>query len=294
MLVDSHFPVVIEDLTESSSNKRRRGGISSSPPGRQTQEIRLRGGGRFAKAGSKRENGEMTPTSLFWSQRDNSLIAFPAFCAAPNLQIWPALVEKAYAKVHGCYAQLSGGFIAEGLQDLTGAPTETIVFSAANEQSKKDSLWASLRVFAREGFLMAVATAGGGDGGLVGGHAYSVLDIFQVEDSILGEQSKVTDFFKKPEENPAGCESMQRKLAGRERTKVRLVRIRNPWGRREWKGDFSADSERWTNGLRRKLGSSDTFAKGDGTFFMTFCDLMERFHHMDVAKTRKVRAMLLP
>ena len=82
---------------------------------------------------------------------------------------------------------------------------------------------------------------------------------------------------------------MQRKLAGQERCDVRLVRIRNPWGKREWKGDFSAnDSERWTHALRKKLGN--TFSEGDGTFFMSFQDMLERFHHMDVAKTRQVRA----
>lgn len=59
------------------------------------------------------------------------------------------------------------------------------------------------------------------------------------------------------------------------------------WGKREWKGDWSADSERWTRALRYKLGSQ-TFAKGDGTFFMSYEDMMIRFHHMDVAKTRKV------
>jgi calpain-15 len=178
------------------------------------------------------------------------------------------------------------------MQDLTGAPTETIVFAAAPH---KDTLWASLQTFVREGFLMGVATAGGGDG-LVGGHAYSVLDIFQVDDSVIGEQAKVTDFFTKTAAEKSHDDdktTMQRKLAGRERTTVRLVRIRNPWGKREWKGDFSADSEMWTNALRRKLGGSDTFAKGDGTFFMPFEDMLERFHHMDVAKTREVRSVLL-
>lgn len=38
--------------------------------------------------------------------------------------------------------------------------------------------------------------------------------------------------------------------------------------------------------LRRRLGS-ESFTKGDGTFFMSFTDMLERFHHMDVAKTRE-------
>ena len=47
----------------------------------------------------------------------------------PNLnpnQLWPSLVEKAYAKAHGCYHAISGGWVAEALFDLTGCPTETL------------------------------------------------------------------------------------------------------------------------------------------------------------------------
>lgn len=64
--------------------------------------------------------------------------------------------------------------------------------------------------------------------------------------------------------------------------------MRFSWGKREWKGDWSVDSERWTRALRKKIGS-DAFARGDGTFFMSFEDMLQRFHHMDIAKTREVR-----
>jgi calpain-15 len=147
----------------------------------------------------------------------------------------------------------------------------------------RDELWVRMLSFVEAGFLLGVATSQGGDG-LVGGHAYSVLDVIEVRDSIVGEQSKVTDFFcnspdkKKTKVDPS--------VLG-ERTTVRLVRIRNPWGTREWKGAWSVDSEQWTKALRKRLGS-DTFAKGDGTFFMSYDDMLERFHHMDIAKTREV------
>ena len=36
-------------------------------------------------------------------------------------QLWASLVEKAYAKCHGSYQSISGGWVAEALLDLTGA-----------------------------------------------------------------------------------------------------------------------------------------------------------------------------
>ncbi|GAX14041.1 calpain-15 [Fistulifera solaris] len=235
VIVDSHLPVVLEKISTRNT--------------RSLPQLAEKGG-----------------LSL---QQD--LFVFPAFCAAFQWQLWPALVEKAYAKAHGCYAQLSGGFIAEGLQDLTGAPTETHLLFAA------DHLWPILMTYQREGFLMGVATARGGDG-LIGGHAYSILDVIQLDDMIVGDQPKVTDYF--------GQNSQKSVKVPEKRQTIRLVRIRNPWGKREWKGDFSASSHRWTHALRKKIGDH-SYRKGDGTFFMTFEDMCQRFHHLDVAKTRK-------
>lgn len=51
---------------------------------------------------------------------------------------------------------------------------------------------------------------------------------------------------------------------------VTLVKLRNPWGKYEWKGDWSSNSDKWTPELKEKLRVSN---KDDGIFYMTIEDL---------------------
>jgi hypothetical protein len=280
IIVDCNLPVIVEEMAAVGT----------------AQQQRIRGASKRKR--DKLQDGVPLPNAPH-------LVAFAAFAATPSRQLWPALVEKAYAKAHGSYAHLSGGFIAEAFADLTGAPTETIPLY--KDAASNDELWVRLLSFSQAGFLMGVATAKGGDG-LVGRHAYSILDVVEINNSVVGEQCKVTEFFAmKPSKSAsagndgeapaasapaASCSGSQllSPTASRkrgERTTIRLVRIRDPWGIREWKGAWSADSEQWTIALRKRL--KDSWSKGDGTFFMSFEDMLERFHHLDVAKARKVR-----
>ena len=47
----------------------------------------------------------------------------------------------------------------------------------------------------------------------------------------------------------------------------KLMRIRNPLGRKEWSGDYSDNSPLWTESLKKELGWVD---KDDGMLFMPF------------------------
>jgi calpain-15 len=219
-------------------------------------------------------------------QIQEDMVIQPAF-AAGNVS-WPAIIEKAYAKVHGSYSRLSGGFVSEAFYDLTGAPVERILFRNIYDY---DELFARLLSFSNAGFLMGVCTSAGGDG-LVPCHAYSLLGVYEIHDAVVGEQKKVTNFFQKGDDDKDVIfveDTKEKRPLG---STIRLARIRNPWGVREWKGKWSAESVEWTSKIKSAIGKN-AYKQGDGTFFMSYEDMVQRFDHMDIAKCQKVRRLYM-
>jgi calpain-15 len=80
----------------------------------------------------------------------------------------------------------------------------------------------------------------------------------------------------------------------------RLLKLRNPWGKSEqmvskvttvkvvlghfvWKGDWSDTSEKWTRSLRYELMPE---GPQDGTFWISFADVLKYFDCIDICKAR--------
>uniref|UniRef100_A0A6V3M6Q4 Calpain catalytic domain-containing protein n=1 Tax=Lotharella globosa TaxID=91324 RepID=A0A6V3M6Q4_9EUKA len=177
----------------------------------------------------------------------------PVFLSSKDHDLWVMLIEKAYAKVHGSYLSLAGGFSAMAFEDITGCAAETLQFSTVmkgdpvklwdffvKHTSQEDPVCISSISRPKEcGFTEKEWKKTG----IFSGHAYSVLD-------------------------------------AKEHKGLRLLQVRNPWGGSESKLDFNDDDrEHWTPELIKAFGA--TF-KEDGTFFIKFEDVLRCFNLVDI------------
>ncbi|KAL4219876.1 Calpain-5 [Mactra antiquata] len=178
-------------------------------------------------------------------------------------EFWSALLEKAYAKLFGCYEALDGGDLGEALEDFTGGVSELIhmadlgVVDSPEEQNKfferlkkeverKSLLAASIPAESSE--EMEAST----DKGLVKGHAYGITAVKNIN-----MESGMFSFLSKK--------------------KQAMVRLRNPWGQGEWTGAFSDNDPNWKTipkAEREKIGFA---LEEDGEFWMTFDDFCHYF-----------------
>nr|XP_009680480.1 PREDICTED: calpain-10 isoform X3 [Struthio camelus australis] len=143
-------------------------------------------------------------------------------CQTEDL-FWLPLLEKAYAKLHGSYEQLWAGQVADAVVDLTGGIAErwTLKDPGRNMEKERTGMVLEKMVFRRlmnlkEQCVISCSVLNSRQGASELGefHAFIVIDMLNLP-----------------------------KVSGKE---IFLLRIRNPWGRRCWKGPWCEGGQGWS------------------------------------------------
>uniref|UniRef100_A0A673BEG6 calpain-2 n=1 Tax=Sphaeramia orbicularis TaxID=375764 RepID=A0A673BEG6_9TELE len=171
--------------------------------------------------------------------------------SAEGNEFWSALLEKAYAKVCGCYEALTGGNTIEGFEDFTGGIAEIYCLDKAPPQLFQ-IIKKALNLGSLLGCSIDINSSYESEAvtslKLVKGHAYSVTGAEEV--SYRGQP-------------------------------VQLVRIRNPWGQVEWTGPWSDGSREW-NYVSEDEKSKLNHVAEDGEFWMSYSDFMKHFSRLEI------------
>ncbi|XP_048254079.1 calpain-9-like isoform X2 [Haliotis rufescens] len=171
-------------------------------------------------------------------------------------EFWSALLEKAYAKLRGSYEALDGGKLQDSLVDFTGGISEAIDIRDKAKIAKNiyEMLYNSFKMNSMIGgsiFRPPNATTPEVRlyNGLYMGHAYSITGFTQ-----LSFKGRV----------------------------CRLVRLRNPWGRKEWNGSWS-DKSREIASVSEEIKNDLRFrARDDGEFWISIEDFLANFDEIQL------------
>uniref|UniRef100_A0A672I3P9 Si:dkey-19b23.13 n=1 Tax=Salarias fasciatus TaxID=181472 RepID=A0A672I3P9_SALFA len=196
------------------------------------------------------------------------------FCrSATPREFWSALLEKAYAKLNGCYEALEGGNTTEALIDFTGGVSEPLSLDrealGANADQRRAFFQTLAKIHERKSLITCSIRPAEGetvesvlDCGLVRGHAYGITAVKKL-----------------------------RPLKNAGTPRLFMVRMRNPWGTTDWTGAWSQRSEQWQQLSRAEREKMGLLVRDVGEFWMDFEDFCRYF--TDVVVCRLVEKPLL-
>eukprot|EP00912_Choanoflagellata_sp_UC4_P002081 UC4_evm4s1326 len=167
-------------------------------------------------------------------------------------ECWVQVLEKAYAKLNGSYEAIEGGFVSDGLVDLTGGSGSNVRFADSKNRDIVTSggLWKKMLELHRGGHLLGAGSPAGSDTnvsskGIVQGHAYSILSVIEADGN-------------------------------------KLINLRNPWGQKEWTGKWSdGDRLSWTPRMKKLVKYVD---KDDGSFWMSYNDFTRNYASLYICR----------
>ena len=141
------------------------------------------------------------------------------------------------------YDRISAGRGIEGMRALTGMPVFSFSHSKGEAFLKPiHQRWAAKNYPMTNGCCTQNTPQ---SYGLASGHAYSLLDVIDVEGGVT------------------------------------LAKVRNPWSSEGYRGPYSdSDTTRWTETLKAQVGFN---AADDGIFYMIYSEYLQTFYSTGVA-----------
>ena len=118
----------------------------------------------------------------------------PVFTNSIGKELWVLLLEKAWAKIHGSYLKIEGGYADEVLHELTGAPSEYM-------ETREEQLWDVLMKAHNNHAIMAATSASTGNQeaaealkevGMTAARSYGIRSLHEIVD-ITGERRKLVN-----------------------------------------------------------------------------------------------------
>jgi hypothetical protein len=198
-----------------------------------------------------------------------------------NSELWVAILEKSYAKLYAGYSQIIGGLVHEACKDLSGGHVDEISIKDWARANLENQIWLRLLSYSREDYLLGCGNPTTTIGrqfrsenhkksaeiaensaveplqvinGIVQGHAYAILDVKEASGGL------------------------------------RLIKLRDPQWTAEnegWQGDFSNNSEKWTQKIANQVGFDLNHldnSSSDGIFWMSFADFCVNFQRVYICR----------
>nr|XP_008516824.1 PREDICTED: calpain-3 isoform X3 [Equus przewalskii] len=215
-------------------------------------------------------------------------------------EFWSALLEKAYAKLHGSYEALKGGNTTEAMEDFTGGVTEFFEIKEAPRDMYK-----IMKKAIERGSLMGCSiddgtnmTYGTSPSGLKMGDLIARM-VRNMDNSRLRDSDLIPrDSDDRPTRTIVPVQYETRMACGLVRghaysvigleeawfknEKVKLVRLRNPWGQVEWNGSWSDGWKDWSFVDKEEKARLQHQVTEDGEFWMSYDDFIYHFTKLEI------------
>ena len=178
----------------------------------------------------------------------------PVFCRPNGNELWVMLLEKAWAKVNGGYFNINLGYATEPLSSLTNFPSEMFY---PIQQYHPEYVWDKIKTAEDSNDLMATGTIKDekvSEYGLVSGHDFTLIS---AKEAVINGKRE------------------------------RILKLRNPWGYKEWNGKWSDTSDAWTDEALKAF-NIDHLVKDDGCFWMAYEDYLKFYGLLEICYKSKV------